>query len=54
MKTLTTHATNFILAAAAVSAMAAALAMPGAAGAVPTDEPWPEPPSCSNETFTCS
>lgn len=54
MKALTTHATNFVLAAAAVAAMAAALAMPGQAGAAPTDEPWPEQPSCSNETFTCT
>jgi hypothetical protein len=59
MTSLRTHATNFILATATVAAIGAALVMPGSAGAAPVPghnpgEPWPEPPSCSNETGTCT
>lgn len=46
--------TNFILGAAAFAAIGAALVMPGQASAGNTDGPWPEPPSCSNETGTCT
>lgn len=35
------------------AAFAASLGAPAAAHAS-IDEPWPEPPSCSNETGTCS
>jgi hypothetical protein len=53
MATLKTHLTNFILGVTALAAIGAALVMPGQVNAA-TDTPWPEPPSCSNETGTCS
>ena len=57
MTTIRTHATNLILAAATVVAIGAALLMPGqASAAIPghnPGDPWPEPPSCSNETLSC-
>lgn len=46
--------TNFILGAAAFAAMGAALVMPAQASAANTDGPWPEPPSCSNDTGSCT
>jgi hypothetical protein len=49
-----TYATNLVLGATAFAAIGAALVMPGAAHAAPQDEPWPEPPSCSNVTGTCA
>jgi hypothetical protein len=47
------RASNFIVGTAALGAIGAALIMPAAASAS-WDEPWPEPPSCSNDTGTCS
>jgi len=42
-----------MLGAANVAAIGAALVQPGQASAN-YDEPWPEPPSCSNVTGSCS
>jgi hypothetical protein len=53
MTGLRTHATQFILSAAAVAAIRAALMMPRHVSAS-TDGPWPEPPSCDNNTGTCT
>jgi len=54
MTTLKFRMTHFALAAAAVSAIGAGAltAVPASAGN--TDGPWPEPPSCSNDTGTCT
>lgn len=53
MNTLRLRATPAILAATTfAAAMAASIGAPGLAHAS-IDEPWPEPPSCSNETLTC-
>ena len=45
--------THFAL-AAAVAAIGAGAVSASSAGAAPSDGPWPEPPSCSNETGTCT
>ena len=54
MTSLSNRATKIIIGAAALAAIAAALLVPGHASAADTDDPWPELPSCSNETGTCS
>jgi len=54
MNVLKTRTQRLILSAATVAAVAAAVAMPGHVSAGPSDEPWPEPPSCSNDTGTCT
>lgn len=54
MNTIRTHATNFIVTATAVAAIGFALLTPGFASAANPDGPWPEQPSCSNESGTCS
>jgi hypothetical protein len=51
---LKARANHFILRIALVAGIGAALALPGGASAAPKDGPWPEPPSCSNETGTCA
>ncbi len=53
MTAIITRANNLITAAAA-AAIALAFLMPGQASAGNTDGPWPEPPSCSNDTGTCT
>jgi hypothetical protein len=57
--TTTVNILKFRLASIALSAAAVATLATGAinatsALAAPSDEPWPEPPSCSNETGTCT
>ena len=57
MNTLTniqTRLTNLSLVAAAVAALGLGAMNASPAGAVPTEEPWGEPPSCSNVTFDCT
>ena len=54
MTALKIHAANLIVAAIAVAAIGAALMMAAPARAADTDDPWPEPPSCSNDTGTCT
>lgn len=48
------RATSLIILGTAVTALAVALLTPGQASAYDPGAPWPEPPSCSNETFTCT
>ena len=45
--------THLTLTAAAFAAIATGVMSAGSAHAA-IDDPWPEPPSCSNETGTCS
>jgi len=54
MTALKFRMTNFALAAAAIGAIGfgAFNAVPASAG--DTDGPWPEPPSCDNNTGTCT
>ncbi len=47
------RATTIAAVAAATLALTASVGLPSAAHAS-IDEPWPEPPSCSNETGTCT
>ena len=54
MTNLTTRTHRALLSAATLTAIAAVVAIPGQASAGSSDEPWPEPPSCSNETGTCT
>jgi hypothetical protein len=54
MNALKIRLTNLSLVAAAVAAFGLGAMNTTSASAVPTDEPWPEPPSCSNETGTCT
>ena len=54
MTTLKTRLTNLTLVAAAVAAFGLGAINFSSASAAPSVEPWPEPPSCSNETGTCT
>lgn len=54
MNSIKTRANNFIITAAATAAIGLAFLMPGQASASQTDGPWPEPPSCSNDTGSCT
>ena len=53
MTSLKNRLTHLTLTAAAFAAMATGAMSAGSAHAA-MDDPWPEPPSCSNETGTCS
>ncbi len=53
MTILKIRSNRFVMAAAATIAVGAAFLSPGFAKAN-TDGPWPEQPSCSNDTFTCT
>ena len=54
MTSLKVRLSNFALVSAAVAAIGASAMTASTASAAPSDGPWPEPPSCSNETGTCT
>jgi hypothetical protein len=54
MNVLTTRSRRLILSATTLATIAGVVALPLQASAGPSDEPWPEPPSCSNDTGTCT
>ena len=54
LSNMKTRLTNLSLVTAAVAALAMGAMNASPAGAVPMDEPWGEPPTCSNVTFDCT